>query len=71
MFEHPVDTLADKTYSIVSNYKRGNPAPRGQCGKTMVEVEGADIKVYFLTCNGSSNGTSVTIGQFPELYFEY
>ena len=70
MFENHIDILADKSYSIVSEFERGPISYKGRNGKAKVQVN-EKITFEFSKCEGAKNGTNIEIGQFPEIYFSY
>ena len=66
MFNHPVYLEQDKRYEVVSVMK--GPTSRAvEGGKNPVEVQG--VRFSFSNSAASTNGTSVTDGQFPAFLF--
>jgi len=66
MFDHPVYLEQDKPYEVVS-LTEGPSSWRVIDAKNLVEVQG--VRFSFSKSPASTNGISVTAGQFPAFLF--
>jgi hypothetical protein len=67
MFDKPVIVKAGEHSSCICEFKAGN-SYYGTDGKNVVHGD-SDVIFNFADSAGSSNGTSMSSGQVPEIYY--
>ena len=66
-FDRAIRVKAEEQYTCVVELKNGNTF-YGSSGQTTVQGEN-NITFTFVGANGSTNGTSTSSGQCPEIYY--